>query len=259
MNNNKSAIKWRMVWINVWILGIVYLVVFIWEDRTYGTHNINWFFGSFFILYALIYYFRVRVYQILLVFGLVGLGYFHVVLAYDHDSFLSLQTLFGHIIILIPVMIFGMPVVVRAYKLEVHSRKLFRLASEQVKDVSDGYTSRPFFAGKAQFSKAEVLGFVRYLSGKDITRYRMAEGMVIVGLSMGISPLADPSFDRISTVTFSLDGNVYVHISEHDYRLYREKLSFDQLCASLGPVFMTFLSYYKERTEDRMITELKSV
>jgi hypothetical protein len=248
-----------MVWINFWILGIFYLVVFIWEDKTYNTHNINWFFGAFFIIYALIYYFRVRVYQILLVFGLFGLGYFHVVLAYDHDLFLSLPTLFVHIIILIPVGIFGMPVVVRAYKLEVHSRKLFRLASEQVKDVSDGYTPRPFFAGKAQFAKEEILGFTRYLSGKDIARYRMADGMVIVGLSMGISPLADPSFDRISTVTFSLDGNVYVHISEHDYRLYREKLSFDQLCASLGNVFTTFLSYYRNGTDERIITELKSV
>ena len=143
MSSNKSAIKWRMVWINVWIIGIVYLVVFIWEDRTYGTHNINWFFGSFFIIYALIYYFRVRVYQILLVFGLGGLGYFHVVLAYDYHSFLSLPTLFVHIAILIPIMIVGMPVVIRAYKLEVYSRKLFKLASEQVRDLSDGFTSRP--------------------------------------------------------------------------------------------------------------------
>ena len=83
--------------------------------------------------------------------------------------------------------------------------------------------------------------------------------MVLIGLSMGISPLADPSFDRISNVTFSFDGNVYVHISEHDYRLYREKLSFDQLCASLGNVMITFLAYYQERTEERVITELKSV
>lgn len=259
MKNDKSAIKWRMVWINVWIIGIVYLVVFIWEDRTYNTHNINWFFGAFFIIYALIYYFRVRVYQFLLVFGLFGLGYFHVVLAYDYHSFLSLPTLFVHIVILIPVMITGMPVVIRAYKLEVHSRKLFKLASEQVRDVSDGYTSRPYFAGKAGFTKEEILGFTRYLSGKDIACYRIVDGMVLIGVSMGRSPLADRSFDRISTVTFNFEGNVYVHISEHDYNLYREKLSFDQLCASLGSVFLIFLNYYRTGAEDRIITELKSV
>jgi hypothetical protein len=182
-----------------------------------------------------------------------------VVLAYDFHSFLSLPTLFVHIIILIPVVIFGMPVVVRAYKLEVYSRKIFRLAAEQVREVSDGFTSRPYFAGKAEYTKEEILGFARYLSGKDIARYRVLDGIVLVGLSMGISPMADPSFDRISTVTFGFDGQVYVHISEHDYRLYKEKLSFDRLCSSLGNVMTNFLSCYRERTEERIITELASV
>jgi hypothetical protein len=254
-----SAIKWRMVWINTWILGAIYFVLFIGEERIYGTHNVNWIFGSFFIIYALVYYFRVRVYQILLVFLTLGLGFYHSVLVLDFHMFFSMKTLAVHIVIFFFAMIFGMPVIARAYKMEVYSRKLFKLASEQVTAISAGFTSRPFSAGTHNFKKEEILGFVRYLKGKEIAGYRIVDDMVLIGISMGISPVADPEFDRISTVSFVYNGNLFVHISEHDYKMYKERLSFDQLCASLASLFKEFLEYYRNGKEDRIMIELKNV
>ena len=49
----------------------------------------------------------------------------------------------------------------------------------------------------------------------------------------------------------------WVSISEYDYRQYRKKFNFDQLCASVGDIFKRFLEYYEDGNEDRIITELK--
>ena len=257
--NKGSAIKWRLVWINTWILGIIYLVIFIAEDRNWGTHNINWVFGTFFLVYALIYYARVRVYQILVVFFVLGLGFYHTALYYDFDTFLSMITVIVHIVVWGIVLLIGMPVVVNAYKLEIYSRKIFKLAAEQVHGISEGFTSRPYSAGSFEYKKEEIIGFARFLTGKDIARYRIMGDVLVIGLSMGISPIADPEFDRISTITFGFNGNLFVHISEHDYNMYREKLSFDQLCESLSKLLIEFLEYYRNGREDRIIVELKNV
>ncbi len=76
--------------------------------------------------------------------------------------------------------------------------------------------------------------------------------------SMGISPLSNPSLQKVSYVSFNSEGKISVHISEHDFKRYKEQLTFDQLCASLGDVFKRFLEYYKKGNEARIGIELKS-
>jgi hypothetical protein len=61
----------------------------------------------------------------------------------------------------------------------------------------------------------------------------------------------------VSNVLFDNKGNISVSISENDYRQYRERINFDQLCESMGNVFKRFLEYYKNGNEARIITELK--
>jgi len=57
-------------------------------------------------------------------------------------------------------------------------------------------------------------------------------------------------------VNFDNEGEVSVHISQRDYLEYREPLAFDQLCASLGQVFIDFFELYQKgegvRAVDRM-------
>jgi len=63
---------------------------------------------------------------------------------------------------------------------------------------------------------------------------------------------------EVSHVIIGYDGTVTVKVSDKDYRDYRERLSFDQLCASLASIFTRFLDYYKEGLESRIMIELKS-
>ncbi len=48
-------------------------------------------------------------------------------------------------------------------RFETNSRRLFRLASERIYKTEDGYTERPYSGRKADCTKDELLGFVRFL------------------------------------------------------------------------------------------------
>ncbi len=51
---------------------------------------------------------------------------------------------------------------------------------------------------------------------------------------------------EVSHVMIGYDGSVTVKVSDKDYMDYRERLSFDQLCASFADIFTRFLEYYKK-------------
>ena len=60
-------------------------------------------------------------------------------------------------------------------------------------------------------------------------------------------------------IAFDFDGNVTVNISQHDYLTYQEDLSFDQLCASMGKVFIEFLDLFSTGKEVRIIDRLNAM
>jgi hypothetical protein len=143
-------------------------------------------------------------------------------------------------------------------RFEINSRRLFRLAAERLYETSDGFTERPYSAGKINITKDELLGFVRYLHGNYIVRPFYLEDTISITFSMNTSLLVIHNPSEVSQVILGHDGTVVVKISEKDYRDYHERLSFDQLCASVANVFIRFLDYYQKGNESRIITELKS-
>lgn len=143
-------------------------------------------------------------------------------------------------------------------RFEINSRRLFRLAAELINDIGDGFTERPFSAGKIEFTKDEMQGFSRFLNGKFVAKPFHFEDRVIFAFSMNRSlvPLYDTK--EVSNVTFDNNGNIVVSISEKDYRQYVARFNFDQLCDSMAKVFRRFLEYYRQGLENRIITELKT-
>lgn len=143
-------------------------------------------------------------------------------------------------------------------RFEMNSRRLFRLASERIYKTDNGYTERPFSGGKTEFTRDELLGFVRFLHGNYIVRPFYYETYVYLSFSMNTSLVVITEGREVSHVRIGYDGSVTVKVSDKDYRDYRERLSFDQLCASLADIFTRFLDYYKKGLESRIIIELKS-
>jgi hypothetical protein len=143
-------------------------------------------------------------------------------------------------------------------RFEMNSRRLFRLASERIYRTDDGYTERPYSGGKTECTRDELLGFVRFLHGNYIVRPFYYESYVCLSFSMNTSLIVINEGKEVSHVIIGYDGSVTVKVSDKDYRDYRERLSFDQLCASLSDIFTRFMDYYKKGLESRIMVELKS-
>lgn len=257
--NSQSIIKWRLVWMNIWIIGIAYLVIYIAEDQLFGTQYSAWLWGAFLILFGIYNYWKVGVWQYLVLCLVLGTGSWHYEAAQYMDTFLSSTTVYIHLVLLIVAFMTTMPTIIKAFKLELHARKLFLLAAQQVADVSNGFTNRPYSAGKVKYEKQVILGLARYMAGKEILMYHAGSNLITFAFSMNTSPLVDPQMNRVSYVSIDQSGNLSVHISERDYRQYKSKLSFDQLNNSFASMFKQFLEYYENGNEERILTELKSV
>ena len=143
-------------------------------------------------------------------------------------------------------------------RFEINSRRLFRLASERIYATDEGFTERPFSGGKAECSRDELLGFVRYLHGNYVVRPFYYENFICLSFSMNTSLVVINEGKEVSHVIIGFDGSVTVKVSDKDYRDYRERLSFDQLCSSIANTFIRFIGYYKAGLESRIISELKS-
>ncbi len=179
-------------------------------------------------------------------------------MAHYINSFFTVEMYVIAIIVVILFIVLNWNVLYSQEKLEANARRLFKLAAELIYETSDGFTERPFSAGKAEFSKDELLGFARFMNGKYFVKSFYFNNMVYLAFSLNQSAVnvSDPKL--ISHVLFDKEGNISVSISEKDYRQYRERINFNQLCGSVGNVFKRFLEYYKNGNEARIITELKT-
>jgi hypothetical protein len=175
------------------------------------------------------------------------------------DTLFSMVTFYIHLILVLSLLFGAGPIMNKAVRLEIHARKLFRLAAEGVRDNRAGFSERPYSAGKLDASFQDIIGLARFLAGKDIIRYYRHNDGITYSFSMNTSPLVDHDLNRTSIVHFSSDGNVSVKISQQDYNQYRSKLSFDQLCDSFSKLFTHFIEAYQQNNENRIIQELKAV
>ncbi|MEA3476860.1 MAG: hypothetical protein U9R60_01670 [Bacteroidota bacterium] len=278
---NNSSIKWKLQWPYA-IISFVFVVSLIIEDQAFNTYFLAYIYGLALIVIGILFTIRYKMFQPLLSFGWTGLFLWHYFLASHPADIVKMLNLIGiysadsqtvvwisdrftmvgaiiHMLTLFIINLFLFPALWKSNRLEKSARRIFKLAAEMVTDTSNGFTGRPYYAGQEEYNKNEIIGLARYLNGKDISRYTVSPKSVQVGFSMGRSPLADKTFQKISHISFANDGKVMVQISEQDYKMYRNQLTFNQLCEALSNVFTQFLDYYKNGNEERIITELKSI
>ena len=60
-------------------------------------------------------------------------------------------------------------------------------------------------------------------------------------------------------VAIDYDGNISVNITEDDYLLFKQDLDFDQICQSLGNVFIEFLELSKNGQESQIIDRMNAL
>lgn len=143
-------------------------------------------------------------------------------------------------------------------------REVFELAAIPVDDISAGFTERPRPTGKTSYSKHDLLAFADFLRKNHISLpFVEADKVVLVPVMEGreFSLLYTFRADYLnkSWVTFTYSGDVSVHISRSDYLQYKDQLSFDSLCGSMGDLYKEFLELYLNNEGARIIDRLDSL
>ena len=139
-------------------------------------------------------------------------------------------------------------------------REILELASMPVNEISNGFTHRPKPVGKINISEKDLRGFGRYLLKNLVAIPYYETDSVVFSFAMTLRHRIGLRHDyaEFSHVIFEYDGRISAHISKGDYQKYRDQLAFDQLCDSLGNLFIEFFQVYKdgegERIKDRLNT-----
>jgi hypothetical protein len=127
-------------------------------------------------------------------------------------------------------------------------REILELAARPVESADDGFTARPYPAGRAEYTKEQLLRFARYLLKHMIAFPYVERDRVVMVVPENMLPRLlglKHGYLGSTFVSFGFDGKVSVQIQKSDYERYREELTFDELCSSFAALFEEFLDLHR--------------
>lgn len=255
----------RIYPISLIIIYILCLIeVFIrWQFRKHGdpslTPQISFFIaGLFFLVMGFIQLNRYKLWIYPLLGFFVGMGCFLASYIVPGPPRILGVFYFVNILIIILLIVVKWPLLSSQERFETNARRLFKLAAELITETSNGYTQRPFAAGKIPCDREELQGFVRFMNGKFITRIIHRKNLIYLIFSMNKSILKVDNPGDVSYFEITEGGEISVKISQKDYHQYRASFNFNQLNEKMASVLLRFLNYYINGNETRILTELKT-
>jgi hypothetical protein len=136
-------------------------------------------------------------------------------------------------------------------------RKILELAAYPVIETDNGFTERPFPMGEVQYTKSQLFGFAEYLKEQRIAFPYFEEERITMVLNDYTRFLfRGPLSERDTFISFYISGSVTVNIAKREYKKFRDELSFDQLCQSLGDLFKGLLDSYKKGEKNKILETL---
>jgi hypothetical protein len=170
-------------------------------------------------------------------------------------------------LISIIVMYFSFVVVVfltATRRIKWRGTEVFELTGMAVNETGNGYTARPRPAGRTEFSRDDLLRFASFVSRHQIAiTFIEPQRVVIVPVVAGTEyPFILGLKNRYHSetfVAFEEDGHVSVQITQGDYLNFQEDLAFDQLCQSLGDLFVEFVELFRSGQGVRIIDRMNAL
>ena len=160
------------------------------------------------------------------------------------------------------ILFIGEIFVLSSKRINWRHREILELAAYPVEESADGFTPRAFPAGEARYTKEEIIGFTKFLI-KHVIAYPFVEEnrvVLVVPENMFVYMLLlKRGYKKDTYVTFDFKGNVAVTMAKKDYQKYNEEFTFDQLCASLGNLFIEFLELYQKGKSREIIDKLNAI
>jgi len=249
----KQTQKWMMFFTAVLIAIIIAARLF------YGEVGLHWALGSTQLLMAAIHFLvllqtRNPVYLVTVSFyGFMALIFLPPLYCQPWRLFFALAAgilLILHIFVLI------------SKQINWKYREILELAAGPVEGAADGFTSRPFPSGSAEYSREDARGLARFLL-KYVIAYPIFEAdrvvLVIPRYMWSYLIFFKRNYVNETYIAFTDSGQVSVRIARPDYLAYKEELTFDQLCASLGDLFQQFMGLYRQGEAKVIIERLNAV
>jgi len=147
-------------------------------------------------------------------------------------------------------------------KIKWRYREVLELAARSVRSAEDGFTARPFPAGKIEAKPDELKSFAEFLL-KQAIAYPITDGEKLVlvipeNLFVYLTGLKK-DYRAATYVEIDVNGKMAVKISEKDYRRYQHEFTFDKLCAALGNLFVDFLEIYRNGEDEKIIERMNEI
>ena len=149
-------------------------------------------------------------------------------------------------------------------RIKWRGREILELAAQPVEELTNGFTTRPKPIARSEYDRADVLAFARFM-GKNLVvmPYVESDRVVLVPVTMAqsfrhLSPFGN-GYNNSTWIAIDNDGNVSVSIAHKDYLTYKDALSFDQLCQSMGELFVEFVEQFRRNEGVRIIDRLNSL
>ena len=146
-------------------------------------------------------------------------------------------------------------------KLKWRSRELLELAAMPVDETKNGFTERPYSVGSIKYSPQALNAFSEFLSSNLIAVCIRDSNRLVFSLDNSIDTRTGlkKNYKNDTWVSFNKEGEIMVNISHKDYMKYTDSYSFDQLCDSLGNLFIEFFELFKKGEGKRIIARLNSL
>jgi len=146
-------------------------------------------------------------------------------------------------------------------KIKWRTREILELSAMPVSDVKDGFTERPHPSGKIESTKLEIEAFTEFIRKNLIAIPYVEDENVVysftsnywkqIGLKTGYKDESWVSIDK--------NGNVNSFISKSDYLKFKDNFSFDQLCNSMGNLFIEFFEIFRRGEGVQIISRLNDL
>lgn len=141
-------------------------------------------------------------------------------------------------------------------------REVFELAAKPITDTNNGFTQRPFPAGTINFSQDEMKRFAKFILRHLIAVPYFESDRVVFVLSGNIylrMLWIKNNYKEDTWIAFHYDGNVSASIQQKTYLWYKDQLTFDQLCSSLGNLFIKFFELFNKGEGIRIIDQMNAL
>ncbi len=149
-------------------------------------------------------------------------------------------------------------------KYKWRGREVLELTAAPVEGTRDGFTARPHPIGKAEYSGQQLMDFTKFLRRNMIALPYVEDDRVFyapITMAQSFCHLYGWNHDLSGKtwVSFDLGGNVAANIAHKEYLSYHEDLTFDQLCDSLGSLFIEFMEMFKKGDGIRIINRMNAL